>query len=85
MSQQRYPEVRGDPFVAFPHVHHFPVAGAIDRNLPPGDVEEAIERFGPLRDVLEAIPTVYASQEVRRKSPSQTPLLTNKFPGIRRY
>ena len=66
VSQQRYPEVRGDPFMACPLAHHVPVAEATHRNLPLWDVKEAIEKFGPLRSVLGAIPTVYANHEVRQ-------------------
>ena len=85
VSQQRHPEVRGDPFVAFPLAHHVSVTGATDTNLPLGDVKEASEKFGPLRVVLGAIPAVYAKHEVRQHPLSQTLPLTYKFSGIRRY
>ena len=76
--------MRGDSFVTFPLAHHVPVAETSHRNLPLGDVKEGVEKFKPLRIVLGAIPAVYANHEVRRKSPSQIPPLSNKFPGIRR-
>ena len=63
-SQQRHPGVHDDPFAAFFLAHYVPVAETSHRNLPLGDVKEAIEKFGPLRDVLGAIPAVYATHEV---------------------
>ena len=51
--------------------HHVLVAETSHRNLPLGDVNEAIEKFGPLRDVLGAIPAVYANHEVCQQPLSQ--------------
>ena len=85
MSQQRYPEVLGDPFVAFALAHHVPVAEATHRNLPRGDVKGAMGKFGPLRVVLGTIPAVYANHKVHQQPLSQILLLTNKFSGIGRY
>ena len=85
VSQQRHPRVRDDPFVAFFLAHHVPVAEKSHRNPRLCDVKEAIEKFGPLRDVLGAILAVYADHEVCQQPLSQILPLTNKISGIRRY
>ena len=81
-GQQRHPGVWDDLFVVFALAHCVPVARTTThRNLLLGDAKETIEKFGPLKAVLGAIPTVYTGHEVRQQAPSQIVPLTNTFQG----
>ena len=83
--QQRRPGVCADITVALALVHHVPVAKRAGKGTLLGDGEEAIEKFGPLKVVLGAIPAVYANREVRSQPPSRNYPLTKAFlPEIRR-
>ena len=81
-----HPGVWDDLSVAFALAHYVPVARTTShRNVQLRDTTQAIEKFEPLKAVLEAIPAVYTDHEVRQQTPSQIVPLTKtfSFSGIR--
>ena len=85
-GKQGHPGVWDDLFVAFALAHCVPVARTTThRNLPVRDAKETIEKFGPLKALLGAIPAVYANHEVRQQALSKILPLTKTFSGIRGY
>ena len=59
--------------------HQVPAAESARRNVSVGDAnaKEVMEKFEPLKVVLEAVPAVYENHEVRRRPLSQNSPLTN--------
>ena len=64
LSQQRRLKVCVHLTVASALVHRIPAAGEAHKNVLPGDARETPEKFGALKEVLDAIPAAYANCEV---------------------
>ena len=70
-SQQEHPGVRVDKFFVLISFHHMPATKRARKGTLLRDPNEAMERFGPLKAVLGAVPAVFANREVGSKPPSQ--------------
>ena len=83
-NQQSHPGVCADIIMTPAIFHRVPVTGRPCENTLLGATKEAADKFGPLKAVLEAIPSVYVDREVCNWPPSQNLPLTNQFLGIGR-
>ena len=65
--QRRDPGVCADLFFAPALIQRVQIAEITHRNAKIGDVQGDMEKFGPLKVVLGAIPAAYANHEVRQQ------------------
>ena len=65
--------------------YHVPVEARrgtmLEGGLSADGARGAMERFGPLKVVLQTIPAIYANHKVHSRAPSRSGFLTNSFIG----